>query len=359
MKPPIAFLVANAGLLTLLPGQQHQVVPAAYTTNDAISYNWFAGASREVRQQTLVGASHLGNLAGRVLTGISLRRTAVDEIYQGGQTDLTVSLSITPVTPLACSTRFDTNVGPTPQVVFQGTVTIPTSPADVGPSVAWTPQNIIDIPFQTPFAYAGGTLCIDIVGTPIAGQNANWWMADAEFEDIEGTTTDLGGGCGAYGGPDGEWSFISTRTLLAGGHALMSAYGTPHGLALAAVGPRAVAGLPLAMLGLPAATECELHLAAFDFVEAKVFVPDPHPMLVSRGGYADVELKIPPIPQALGVTMTTQWFDLSQVASSNAIEWTICPATPSLDMALIEGHPEEATGTATVHLAHVWRFEYQ
>ena len=57
--------------------------------------------------------------------------------------------------------------------------------------------------------------------------------------------------------------------------------------------------------------------------------------------------------------MTTQWFDLTQLATSNAITWTVAGSIPSLDMALVEGHPSLATGNVTNYLAHVLRLEYQ
>ncbi len=69
-----------------------------------------------------------------------------------------------------------------------------------------------------------------------------------------------------------------------------------------------------------------------------------------------------PLPASiavLGFQMTTQWFDLTQLATSNAVTWTIVGAIPSLDMALVEGHPASVQGTITTNLAHVFRFEYQ
>ena len=92
--------------------QSHLVVPAAYTNTDAISYEWIAGASRDLRQQTLIGQNHLQALVGHTLTALELRRTSADEVYLGGATDLTVTLSISPNAPLSCSQEFTANVGP-------------------------------------------------------------------------------------------------------------------------------------------------------------------------------------------------------------------------------------------------------
>ncbi|MEO6593662.1 MAG: hypothetical protein ABIP94_02790 [Planctomycetota bacterium] len=352
-------LLPAADLLAQSPS--YLVVPSAYATNDAISYERIAGASRELRQQTLIGASHLTSLVGRTLTAIELRRTAANQTYQGGTANLTVRMSISPNSTLACSSTFSANAGTPDVTVFSGTVVLPTSPPTAppatGPVVTWSTNNIVRIPLQTPFVYTGGTLCIDVLGQPNAGQNANWWMADAEFEDIQGTVTDLGGGCGSYGGTNHQWSAVAQRTLLPGGYAHFFAYGTPWGLGLAAFGTKSPVGVPLSLLGFNAASGCDVFLSTLDAVVADVFVPDA--TTPSEGGRADVLLKVPGTPAMLALTMTTQWIDWMQVATSNAIEWTTAASIPTLDMALVEGHPTEATGVVSVHLAHVLRFEYQ
>lgn len=345
--------------LATAAAQQQLVVPAAYATTDAPAYGWLAGASRDVRQQTLIGASHLAPMLGQTLTALELRRHAANEIYQGGVADLTLTLSIAPHGPLACSTTFAANVGPNPVQVFAGQVTLPTSPAPTGPTMDWTPDNIVRIEFTTPFAYTGGTLCVDLIGHPVAGQNANWWMADLELEDIAGTTTDLGGGCGLYGGIDKDWSSVSRRSLLPGAYARFSAYGTPLGLAIAAFGQKAPFGTPLAWFGLPAGPGCDLHLATLDGLVPTLFVPPNDPGDLSFGGEAEVQFKLPSSASVFGLSMTTQWIDWAQMATSNAIEWTIASAMPTVELALIEGHPTEATGLAAVYMGHVFRFEFQ
>ncbi|HEB53116.1 MAG TPA: hypothetical protein ENI87_07680 [bacterium] len=356
------FTLISPLFATALLGQQHLVVPSAYATNDAISFNWIAGASRDVRQQTLIDASRLAPMLGRDITAIEFRRTAANEVYQGGSANMTVTLSIAPHTPLACSSSFAANIGTNPVQVFNGTVTFPSSPAIAagpGAAVSWSTQNVVRVPFATPFSYTGGTLCVDIVGLAIPGQEANWWMADAEFEDLPGTVTDVGAGCGAYGGVQSRWAHAARRSLVPGGYAHMFAYGTPYGLAIAAIGDRSPVGMPMSAVGFQSPAGCNLFLSNVYYLEPHVFVPDPEPALVDRGGRADVEIKIPALPASLGFQATTQWIDWSQMASSNAIEWTVAAAIPSLGMALVEGAAQEATGNVTAHLAHVLRFEYQ
>lgn len=340
-------------------GPQYLVAPAAYAATDAISYEWLAGASRDLRQQTLIGASHLAPLIGQPLTAIELRRSAANEVYAGGVIDLTVTLSISARTPLSTSSTYAVNVGTGAVQVFTGLLSLPTSPATTGPGVPWSTQNVLRIPFQVPFVYQGGTLLVDIVGAPVAGQNANWWMADAQFENIGGTVVDLGGGCGAYGGPQHQWSYVAKRSLLPGAHARFFAYGPPNSVGLVAFGTKSATPLPMWMLGFPSGIGCDLMLSSLDAMMVAIFEPEVEPGLLARGGVAEVRLPIPGNSSVLGLSLTTQWLEWSQMATSNAIEWTIASAVPSLDMALVEGHPLAATGEVSVHLAHVMRFEYQ
>ncbi|MEZ6036567.1 MAG: hypothetical protein R3F29_03745 [Planctomycetota bacterium] len=353
--PPAVLLLAS---LAIAQTPQHIVAPSAYTTTDAISQNWVAGASRPVRQQTLVGASHLTAMVGHALTALELRRTAKPEQYEGGTMHWTVTLSIAPITPLQCSSAYAANVGPAPVQVFDGDVTLPTSPAEPGPVVAWDADNVLRVEFQQPFPYNGGTLCIDVLGTPIAGQNADWWMADAMFEDLPGTVVDLGGGCGAYGGPSHVWSSVQERTLVAGGFAHFTAWGPRMSFAIAAFGVGNPVGIPMTMLGFASPPECNLHLSSIDGMIPVLLLPHSNPSLVSRGGRADVELKLPGTPYALGIQMTTQWLEWSQLATSNALQWSVANAVPTLDMALVESDPSQNNGNVTVFLAHVMRFEY-
>jgi hypothetical protein len=353
-----SFLAMMAGSLAA-QAPQHAVIPAAYATNDAVSYQWIAGASRDVRQQTLIAPSHLTALVGHSLLAIELRRTAANEVYQGGTANLTVTLSVSPNDPLSCSSQFAANVGTAPVQVFTGSVTLPTSPAAAGPAVPWSPDNVMRIAFQVPFVYTGGTLCVDVIGHPVSGQNANWWMADAEFEDIKGTMTDLGGGCGTYGGPQKQWSHVATRSLVAGGHSQFFAYGPPWSVGIAAFGAGTTTGVPLNLLGLPAPAGCDLHLGAITLLELALFEPETHPSLLSRGGRAELRLPFPNDPSFIALTFTTQWVEVGQWWTSNAIEWTTSASVPLLGMALVEGHPNEPAGEVSVHLAHVMRFEYQ
>ena len=352
---PTLSLFATATVASSLAAQglNHLVVPPAYTNTDAVSLNWIAGASRDVRQQTLIGANHLTGLTGKAIEAIEFRRTAENETFYGGAANLTVTLSTSALATHMVSSTFANNASAGSVQVFSGIVTIPTSPPVTGSTVNWTANNIVRIQFTTPFPYTGGRLCIDITSTPIGGQNAEWWMADAEFEDIPGNVTDLGGGCGTFANS----SFAEENSLVVGGYARMSAFGSPYGLAIAAIGLPG-GPVPLSALGFTPPGNCNLMLSALLALQPMLFVPDSNPMTSAHGGRADLELKIPNIAGAQGLSLATQWLDWTAGATTNALEWTIA-STPSLDMALVEGHPLDPRGNVTTHLAHVMRFEYQ
>ena len=352
-------LLALLGSTTLLAqAPRHFVVPSEYTVNDAVSYEWLAGASRDLRQQTLIAETEIAPLVGQRLLALELRRTTQNELFAGGTMNWTVTLSTSPRTPLTCSSQYAANVGTDAVEVFSGPVTLPTSPANTNTKVGWTADNTIRVAFTTPFLYLGGVLCVDVVGTPIPGQNANWWMADAEFEDLSSTIVNLGGGCPPYGGPQGEWSGVAERTLVPGAHAQFFAYGVPNNLAIAMFGTGSPVGVPMAAFGFGVPTQCELHLSSLLLFELAVFVPEMDPNLMVRGGRADLELQMGTDASFLGLTCTTQWIDLVTMHTSNAIQWTTASSVPTLGMALVEGHPAETGGLVSVHLAHVMRFEY-
>jgi len=362
MQPSSAFTISLLALTTALVAQSYVVAPAAATNDDLLSYEWVAGASQPLRQQILVGQSHLLAMLGRPITAIELRRTAAPEAYLPGNANLTVTLSTSPNAPLGCDNHYAGNVGPDATQVFAGTVSFPASPATgvrMTP-VPWSPANIVRIQFAQPFVYLGGTLCVDLTGQPIPGQEANWWMADAAEEVMPGTAAvEIGAGCGPYGGPQHAWSEVAHRSLVPGGRAQFRAKGPANGMALAVFGGPAPSPIPLGAFGI-ATPNCFCHLdpGAIFAAVAAVYVPETHPLaLVSA--HAEVLVPLPADVSWFGVQLSTQWFDLTQLTTSNAFTWTIGNAIPTLDMALNEGHPGDAKGWVTTYLAPVLRFEFQ
>lgn len=356
--PCVAVVSAITAATALAQVPLHVVAPSEQANTDAVSSLWVPGASRPVRQMTLVGVAHLTAVVGRPILALELRRNAADEQYDGGTAQLTVRLSTAVTNPLSCSPVFADNSGTDETLVFAGPVTIPASPSQPGPHVPWTPANTIRIPFATPFVYLGGTLCIDVVGLPIAGQNANWWVADAAYDLVRGTTTDLGGGCGPFGGPESRWSHAVRASLHAGAYGQFFAFHEANTVGLAVFGDGMAPGLPLSWLGLPSPPECELHLSSIVLMVPALFDPMPPPMPPSSAGRADVLLPFANDAAFLGLRLTTQWLELATWHTSNAIEWSTAATVPMLGMALVEGAASEPDGLLSAHIAHVWRIEY-
>ena len=356
----IRSVVAAAALAAAVASQapQFQTIPAAYDAAEANSLEWVAGTGAHLRQQTLIGASHLTNLLGHQLLALELRRAAFADAFQGATMDWVVTLSHSPNTPLTCSEVYQNNVGPNPVTVFSGQVVAPASPANTSNSIPWTTNNVIRVVFQTPFLYTGGTLCLDIVGTPIVGQTSNWWVCDAVWEDIPGTVTEIGSGCGLYGGAPHRWAGADRYTLMPGAIGKFWAYGAPNTFGIVAFGAAGSGPIPLSAFGI-AAPGCNVHLDPAMVLTTNIgfFTPVNSPLYVE--GKAKAFVRLPAAPWVFGLTLTTQWFDLFQPATSNALQWTVASNIPTLDMAHVDGDPTDAGGNVTVHLAPVYRFEYQ
>lgn len=356
LLPVTVCCVAPRFLLAQAP--QHVVAPAAYAATDAISVLWIPGSLDESRQQTLVGASHLTTCVGRALVALELRRSASAEACAGGAADLSITLSTSPSRPLHASAVFTANVGVDAVTVFRGTVAVPDSPGEPGPAVSWAANNTVRIAFQQPFVYQGGTLCLDVVGRTVAGRQTGWWMADAVFEDLAGTAHEVGAGCGPYGGPSARWSWTHVRKLVPGNHARFLASGPHQSFGVAAFGMRSSLPLPLTAFGLPS-PNCQLHLGTVDILLPAVFVPEVLPALQAGPAMAIVGFWVPDHSAVFGTTMTTQWFEWSQLATSNAVEWSIAATIPVTDLTTIEGVPASPVGNVAVGHAHVLRFEVQ
>ncbi len=350
----LAIVSLSIGLAAQAP--QSAVVPAAYVTLDAPSRMEVPGLFQDLRQQILVGSSHLVALANRQITSLAFRRSASAEVMPGGAATLSVSLSTLSKAAVECSPAFADNVGANAVTVFQGLVSVPASPAATGPSIAWSADNIVSIQFAQPFLYGGGTLAIDIVGTTVPGQIAAWWLADAAFDSATGTAVDLGPGCGPHAHALGQWSWASPHTLVPGSSAQLDAYGTVGNPVATAFGP-AGTPFPLAPLGL-GQPGCNSYLVGVDMLFFGQFQPLGDPRLASAGGHAECIVAIPNVPWLFGAQLAAQWLDLAALHSSNAVLCTIAPAAPTLDMALVDGVAAEATGEVSNHRAHVLRFDY-
>ena len=355
-SPLVLFAVLGTWSLGLCQSPKHMVVPAHCDPLGGGSHFWLPGGSADLRQQTIVGASHLTALVGRTLTALEWRRKPVAEAYAGGQATWTITLSTAANAPLRCSHVFAANIGPNPTQVFSGPVTFPASSAAAGAIPAWSPATSVRVVFTTPFVYLGGPLCIDIVGQPIAGMHTGWWVADAAFDSVSGSQVERSTGCGSNYA-QGRWMHVANRDLVPGGHPEFVIGHTPGSPGLVLFGPAASQPVPLPLLGVPA-PGCNLGLAGIDTVMPVLFTPMIPPPLAAYGE-AWVHLWIPDSPAMFGATVATQSFHIASLTSSNTIEWTVASAFPQLDMASIDGVPASPDGHLSTAIAHVLRIEHQ
>src|SRR5262245_31272449 len=97
----VAFVVGSGAL-----AQQALVVPAAAAGQDALGQLWVPGSGEDDRAQTLIAESHMQAVLGRSITGLSLRRNASTELFEGASMQWTVRLSIAPREPFLARAAF-------------------------------------------------------------------------------------------------------------------------------------------------------------------------------------------------------------------------------------------------------------
>lgn len=308
-----------------------------------------------LREQIIIDAIHLQPMLGRNITAMEFRRHGFPVAFGAGQASLQVTLSIAPHSSVQASEVFGLNSGVALATVFSGTISIPASPAP-GPGIGiWDSQNLVRIPFQLPYAYGGGPLCVDIIGTRGQPSPAQGWTGDAVKLATDSTVIQLGPGAGGSLNANGENLFLDPDELVAGGRAKLSVYGVPNGIAIGFVGRPAVQPIPLSLVGIPT-PGANAYLDEFYLSTFALLVPPPVP--VTTSGMADWEVPLPSEPWMLGVTLAAQFIELTQSDVSNGIQWTVSSTMPTLGMAQISGVATEAKGERFVNVAHILRFEY-
>jgi hypothetical protein len=307
--------LAVTTLCVAATSQAHATIPSPYANQDADRHLWLAGAGRDLRQQTILGASHLTSLVGQQLTALVLRRDANATAYPAGAATWTVTVSASPAATYDSSSIFADNLGADAVQVFPG-----------------------------------GRLCVDITGAAVPSQRSAAWLPDAHAVDPTGAATPIGGGCG----PFAAQSYVDRYGLSVGGTATFTTGGTPNSFSFALTGQALLAPLPLASVGIGLPNSgCSVMLDPTLLMP--VWLTD---ALTPSMGIGAWSLRIPNDSNLQGLGFTTQWLDLAQDATTDAITWSI-GARHSLDMVTIEGSPNAATGRITTNLAHVLRFEHQ
>ena len=203
------FLAICTHFPSALAGQQ----PIAWSPRDRASlegnsYSHYPLGKHNARVQTL----HDDVAGGLIVSGHAYRRDAIGKRGQvaGFQSDLQVTLSMSPNPAAQASPVFANNEGPYPVVVVpRTTMSFPaTNRPALDPASSWE----LMIPYTVPFLTApnGGTLCVDVEvfgNRNVAGSNANISIyLDAQQQFLNGRTVQPGfrmaTGCPAPGSTD-------------------------------------------------------------------------------------------------------------------------------------------------------------
>lgn len=362
--------LALLGLLSALPAQVHSlVVPAKCTTTDGASLGAVAGITKRARQQVLVDTSHLVLARASTWDALWFRRDANGaSTLSAGLANLAITISETVRVPAQASPAFDQNHGASRVTVFSGQVQVPASPPQI--TDPWAVDQSLRIPFGTPFLYAAGNVCIEIVALG-AGFASSEWPIDCTFEDVAGTTASLGQHCSAAPGlPPGESLFANPLQLVLGASAVFTALGRVDTPAILLLGfELGGSGLDLSGAGM---TGCTLWLQP---VGALASVHAGQPATTPRWEFAAAKFTLP-VPfqfSLLAGTFTTQAVTLETGANqsnplgitlSQGLRCTLAAQPPSLGMAMVETPPVDAPlalpaeGVVVTNRAPVFRVLY-
>lgn len=296
------------------------------------------GFPQPLRVQLLIDPAHVGPLAGRTIVGLRFRRQQHVRAFAAGSAHWSVQLSQALLPAAAAMPSFAANAGPS---VVVPSIPVQVPPSSGGASLPWDPANVVTVPVP-PFAYSGGTLCIDITGIPDPAPRSEWPVDAVQLPRID-TAVTVAPGCGMYGG--GNWSFVEGETLVIGQTTRFSAFGTPGGLGLLLID---VAAVPFAydLSALGAAPGCFLHLTNTVLTQFAGFSAPVVPADPQVGGLAVVAVEVPRAPWFLGAPFADQWLDLSQpqFAASPAHQWAIAATPPGLGLCTVLA--DASTGSA-------------
>jgi hypothetical protein len=254
------FLLSMLAAAGSVPAQTLLVpVPAAFDAVDAPSVGFVAGAHMRMREQYLFDQRLLTALAGKTLEAITFRRDAVQaQALTAGSSQLEVVLSTTNARVDAPSPSFASNHGNDRIKVFSGQIAIPASPG--AGANRWGQDQVISVAFDKGFAYQGGTLCVEISGTPVTGQEASYWPFDYAWQAPGGGISVHGAACGPIAAIPLSVLDVDKSCLLPGASWPVMNRGPIGSLGLLLIAaPGATAGLDLGLIGAPG---CSLVVTA-------------------------------------------------------------------------------------------------
>jgi hypothetical protein len=326
-------LLLSLALVSATSAQDLAVIPLAQTNTEGESSATIPALGTDGHRQWLIGAGHLQDLIGHNLTALVFRRDSSWPIAFTGGTG-TVVLRMGPAThpPLAASDDLVENL-PNATEVFRGTVAIPASGAPTG-MPTWTAPDVVELTFASPYAYTGGDLAIEALGSNLSSPGF-WWVADGVEDPVEGTVLDIGVACGPSSGVNRITAGIGTDSIVLGGSAEFFLHGQPNASAFLLLGASTFPNpIDLGALGAPG---CELRVDFFA-VLAKTVVDSG---IQGVGGLARALVPLPAQTTLLGGQLYAQWLELGAViASSQTMRFQIAPRLPVLDMTTLIRHAD-------------------
>jgi hypothetical protein len=327
-------LSLHASFVFLMCGSvlaQTVTIPALAATRDGTGIVDTFGLERSGRAQILIGAQSLVGTVGRNLTTLRLRRDGARFDLLGGVFQLTLKMSASSALDASApSARFADNHRVTEVIVFQGEVIAPTSGRLANRNAAtWTTADTIDIPFTTPFAYDGGTLCIQLDVMPGSGVLPRWWPLDSERQ-AGGIATPRGATCGTLAAQARVPAAVDARSLRVGNTLTFTTLGQPASIAVFMLSAQLIGPLDLSFLGAPG---CFLHVLPDVSLTTSVGAP----VVGARPGAAAVSLRMPNEAQFVGAQMYGQWLLVHNLtlATTNAIDVQIAQSANALDGSIV------------------------
>jgi hypothetical protein len=333
---------------------QDVVVPPTCTATDGTGGGAIPGFNERFRLQTLLDARDLTQLTSRSISGLSFRRDGQDlRAMTGGQCSMVIRLSTAPSAPGGIQPFFAANHGSNALEVFNGAVTIPSSPAlSHRDAAGWLPQHSVHVTFDRPFAYVGGPLCIDIEAAPVVGATSPWWRADYDISLHDGSAVAISAPCDPRAN-----AFVAANTLVPAGAIRLTGTGPTDSVAMTMLGvTRLSAPVDLTFLGAPG---CTLDITPM------LTLGSTHSHLAAHGyGVAALEIPLPGTPQIAGAALFAQWASTPgsgnrPLTTSEAIELRIAtlplPARNTMVRTgpLAPTQPIPASGRVYPHMAPV------
>ena len=341
---------------------QSLVLPSALTSIDGVAIGEaFPGTFLKSRQQILLDAAWLSALPPQApLNAIAFRRDGADlRALAAGRAQITLRVSSQATASNAASEAFTFNSGNDARVVFQGEVAFPASPAlQHRNDPDWGPQHSFTLPFTTPFSYAGGTLCIDIEGTPV---QATRWPIDYHSDLQIGRVQRLGSACGPVSAITTKTARVSEWALRPGASITFQMIGERYSLGILMLGSTQFSPpLPLGFLGAPG---CFLHvdplITAWSSVTPRPGRAPNHP------GIGEVQVQMPHQPGIVGALLFAQWLNIAgtNLTASDGLQLMFAGGlvpygAGTVTSARADGLPMPATGRVAPGHAPVMRLSY-